>query len=215
MRLHPEEAEAPSWVAVDDVELGARVRQLLPAGGRGLILVDGRSGSGKSTFATRLARLLDSSVVHTDDIAWRRHPTDWADMLLAGVIAPWKRGDTVAFRPPAWIAYNRPGAVEAWPRPVLIVEGVGAGRAHLAERSELVVWVQSDRDQARRRGVARDVELGRTPQGAEEFWDIWMRHEEPFLTADRPWTRASLIVNGTDPGLTNARTLLAPGPLKD
>ncbi|HSR84212.1 MAG TPA: hypothetical protein VLM11_08535 [Streptosporangiaceae bacterium] len=215
MRLHPEEAEAPSWVAVDDVELGARVRQLLPAGDRGLILVDGRSGSGKSTFSARLARLLDATVVKTDDIAWRHDPIDWADVLLAGVIAPWKRGDTVAFRPPAWIAHDGPGAVEASPRPVLIVEGVGAGRAYLAERSELVVWVQSDRDQARRRGLARDVELGRTPEEAEDFWGIWMRHEEPFLAADRPWTRASLVVNGTDPGPKNARTLLAAGPLND
>jgi predicted kinase len=36
---------------------------------RALVLVDGRSGAGKSTFARRLAQVLDASVVHTDDIA--------------------------------------------------------------------------------------------------------------------------------------------------
>ena len=88
MRLHPEEAEAPSWVPLDDLQLRARVRALLPASNRALILVDGRSGSGKSTFAARLAGLFDSAVVHTDDVAWRYDPIDWAEVLLAGLIAP-------------------------------------------------------------------------------------------------------------------------------
>ncbi len=213
MRLYPEEAEVPSWVPLDALQLSARVRALLPASDRGLILVDGRSGSGKSTFAARLAGLFDSAVVHTDDVAWRYDPIDWAEVLLAGVIAPWSRGETVAFRPPAWIAHDRRGVVEVRPRPVLIVEGVGAGRARLAEGAELVVWVQSDRDTARRRGIMRDVELGRTPKEAEEFWDVWMRNEEPFLADDRPWTRASLIVSGTPSEPNAARTLVAPGPL--
>ena len=70
MHLHPEEPEASSWEPIDDVELAVRVRALLPEQKHALVLVDGRSGSGKSTFAERLARLLDGAVVHSDDIAW-------------------------------------------------------------------------------------------------------------------------------------------------
>lgn len=201
------------WEPVDDSELADRVGALLPAAHHALVLVDGRSGSGKSTFAERLARLLHAAVVHSDDIAWHHDPIRWADVLVDGVIAPWRRGEAVHFRPPGWVVRGRPGTVEVAPRPVLIVEGVGAGRSDLAARAELVVWVQSDRDEARRRGLLRDVELGRTPTEAEEFWDEWMRAEEPFLAADRPWSRASLVVNGTPPGARRADSVLAPGPL--
>jgi ABC-type dipeptide/oligopeptide/nickel transport system ATPase component len=213
MHLHPEEPEAGSWELLDNVELAVRVRALLPEENHALVLVDGRSGSGKSTFAERLARLLDGAVVHSDDIAWHHDPIHWEDVLVDGVIAPWRRGEAVYFRPPGWIVQGRPGAVEVPPRPVLVVEGVGAGRSGLAARAELVVWVQSDRDEARRRGLQRDVEFGRTAKEAEAFWDEWMRAEEPFLAEDRPWSRASLVVNGTPPGAMQASSVLASGPL--
>ena len=213
IHLHPEEPEARSWELLDDVELAVRVRALLPAENHALVLVDGRSGSGKSTFAERLARLVDGAVVHSDDIAWHHDPIHWEDALVEGVIAPWRRGEAVYFRPPGWVVQGRPGAVEVPQRPVLIVEGVGAGRSGLAARAELVVWVQSDRDEARRRGLQRDVELGRTAKEAEAFWDEWMRAEEPFLAADRPWSRAPLVVNGTPPGGLQADSVLASGPL--
>ncbi len=74
---------------------------------------------------------------------------------------------------------------------VLVLEGVDAGRASLAAHAEAVVWVQSDRLEARQRGIRRDVELGRTPGEAEQFWDAWMGAEEPFLASDRPWERAA------------------------
>ena len=213
MRPHPEEPEARSWEPLDDVELTVRMRALLPPGDQALILVDGRSGSGKSTFAERVARLLDGAVVHSDDIAWHHDPIDWADVLVDGVIAPWRRGEAVSFRPPGWVSKGRRGAVEVPPGPLLVVEGVGAGRAGLAACAELVVWVQSDRDEARRRGLTRDVELGRSPEEAAAFWEQWMLAEAPFLATDRPWSRASLVVNGTLPEEMRTRTFLAPGPL--
>ncbi len=189
---------------------------MLPAGRAWLILVDGRSGGGKSTFAGRLAGLVDATVVHTDDIAWHHHPIDWAELLVGGVLEPWRRGELVAFRPPAWVTRDRPGAVEAPAGRGLVVEGVGASRAELASHADLAVWVQSDPTEARRRGLARDVVLGRSPEQAEAFWDEWARSEDPFIAADRPWTRAALIVNGTAPQLdstASAVTWIAAGPL--
>jgi len=214
MRLHPEEPEARAWESFDDVELTVRLRALLPEREPALVLVDGRSGSGKSTFAERLARLLGGAVAQSDDIAWHLDPLDWADVLLDGVIAPWRRGEANSFRPPGWVSQGGPGAVEVPRRPLLVVEGVGAGRADLAVGAELVVWVQADRDEARRRGLARDVALGRTPEEAEAFWDGWMRAEEPFLAHDRPWSRAPLIVNGTPPQARPTGTFVAPSPLR-
>jgi hypothetical protein len=194
MRLHPEETEAGPWHPVDAAALAALLGGLLPDG-RGVLLVDGRSGSGKTTFAEAAASLLGGALVHTDDLAWHHDAIAWDDLALEHVIGPWRRGEAVDHRPPGWVAQGRDGSVtvEEGVR-VLVLEGVGAGRASLTAHADAVVWVQADRDEARERGLRRDVELGRTRAEAERFWDEWMAAEEPFLADDRPWDRADLVV---------------------
>ena len=59
------------------------------------------------------------------------------------------------------------------------------------------VWVQSDEAQAYRRGIERDIVLGRDRAEAVAFWDEWMAHEGPFLAADRPWERADVVICST------------------
>ncbi|HSU75372.1 MAG TPA: hypothetical protein VLI66_10550 [Terrabacter sp.] len=219
MRLHPEETEAGPWRHVDDAELTGILASLLGEA-RGVLLVDGRSGSGKSTFAERAARLLDGAVVHSDDLSWNHDAVAWDELALTHVVEPWRRGETVDFRPPAWAIHGRDGSVSVpagWsrrsaPERVLVLEGVGAGRASLATHADAVVWVQSDRMEARERGIRRDIELGRTPEAAERFWDDWMGAEEPFLAADRPWERAALVVATLEAERAPGRTTVAPGP---
>ena len=60
--------------------------ELLPAPGPPRILaVDGRSGSGKTTAAERMAgRVPGSAVVHTDDIVWNHAMFDWAELITEG-----------------------------------------------------------------------------------------------------------------------------------
>lgn len=210
MRLDPDEPEAGPWRAVSPDELRSVLQRFLEGVRVPLVLVDGRSGSGKSTFAERAAALLGAAVVHTDDIAWHLHPIDWESALDSGVLRPWRSGEAVSFRPPGWVRKGRPGAVDVPAGVPLVVEGVGAARSSLAAQAELVVWVQSDRDLARERALVRDVAEGRTPSEAAAFWDEWMRSEAPFLAAERPWERAHLVVNGTASG---GQVVLAPGPL--
>ena len=194
MDLHPEEPDLGPWRAVDEAELLAVV------GRPSLVLVDGRGGGGKTTFSSRLVGLLGAGLVHTDDIAWEYSRFGWDDLLVGGVIGPWRGGGDVSYRPPGWAAHDRPGAVEVAGGRPLVIEGCGVGRAELAGLGDLVVWVQSDRTEARARGLARDASYGtRTPEEAEAFWDDWMTEEEPFFAADRPWERAGLVVLGTPP----------------
>ncbi|GAB6897673.1 nucleoside/nucleotide kinase family protein [Kineosporia succinea] len=160
-----------------------------------VVAVDGHGGSGKSTLATALAtRVPRTAIVHTDDIAWHHSIFGWSDLLVDGVLAPARRGEEVTFRPPAWQRRGREGAVHvpAGTR-TLVVEGTGAGRLELAPFTDLVIFLDADLDEGRRRCLARD---GDTPQ-ARAFWDGWMAEETPFMAEHRPWERAGLILCGT------------------
>lgn len=199
------EAVEGTW-AVRDVRLV--VRRLLDTagdtGGRPVVVaVDGRSGSGKSTIAERIAALVPGSVVvRTDDVAWEQSFFDWDALLADHVLDPVRRGAAVSFRPPAWERLDRPGAITVPAgTTLLLVEGVGASRASLAGSYDATVWVLADEEERRRRGLERDVVLGRTPDEALEFWDRWQSEEYPFLADDRPWERATVVSCGT-PGLT-------------
>ena len=172
-----------------------------------LILVDGRSGSGKSTFAHKLAHLRGANSVATDDVAWHLHPTEWVEEMLEGIIRPWAKGEPVAYRPSGWVRMHRSGQIALPAGHDLIIEGVGAARSELAPFAHLIVWVHADRVEARRRGIARDVAQGRDPEQAEQFWDEWMSFEEPFLEAEQPWTRADLVVEGESDASTNPQSV--------
>jgi len=175
-----------------------------------VVAVDGRSGSGKSTVADRLAALVPgAAVVRTDDVAWEHSFFDWADLLASHVLAPARRGEAVSYRPPAWDRHDRPGAVEVpAATTLLLVEGVGASRAELAGYYDAMVWVCADEHDRRSRGIERDIwTYNRTPAEARAFWDLWESEERPFLEADRPWSRAHVVACGS-PSLTG----LAPAP---
>jgi len=197
------------WVAMTPSELMARVTDVaaLDEGAVGVLAVDGRSGSGKTTVAGQLASVV-GAVVHTDDIAWHHSFFDWTELLIENVLRPVGRGEAVDYRPDAWRERDRPGSI-AVPAPLqwLIVEGVGAARRELAPYNDAVLWVQSDDAVARERGIARDG----GDQAAIDFWDEWMAAEVPFLEDHRPWDRADLIVNGTPPSGTGEATILIAG----
>ena len=172
-----------------------RIDDLLDKLGRPHVLaVDGRGGGGKTVAAERIAaRVPGAAVVHTDDIAWKHAMFDWAELMAEGVLRPVRRGEAVAFRPPAWDAHERPGAVVVPAGcPLVVVEGVGIGRRDLAPFFDGLLWVQTDRAVAWARGLARDG--GDAEQ--EAFWDEWQAEERPFLAADRPWERADVVVDG-------------------
>lgn len=196
MELHEDEPAAGPWrpAAPGDV---------LDLTGTGVVAVDGRSASGKTTLAGLLReeaqrRGLRAAVVHTDDLAWHHSFFGWADLLADGVLLPWRAGRDVAHVPPGWAPHGRAGAVEV-PAGVdlLLVEGVGAGRREVAGLLDAVVWVQSDHVLARERGLARDVASGvdGDPAQTVAFWDEWEREERPFVAGQRPWERARVIAS--------------------
>ena len=80
------------------------------------------------------------------------------------------------YRPPAWQEESREGAIGVSAGlDLVLVEGVGAARSELMHLIDAVVRVQSDATQA----------------------NEWMAEELPFLAAQRPWERATVVVAGT------------------
>jgi hypothetical protein len=166
-----------------------------PRHGPFVLAIDGRSSNGKSTLAERIAaRIPRAAIVHTDDVAWRHSRFGWDDLVMSGVIEPVRRGEAVTYRPPAWDAHGRPGSITVpADAGLVLIEGVGAGRASLAAHVDAVIWVQTDLDVAERRDRAR-VDAGEIDAAAYEGW---MSEEVPFHARERTWERADLVVSGS------------------
>jgi hypothetical protein len=75
----------------------------------------------------------------------------------------------------------------------VIIKGVGAARREVTHLLDAAVWVQSDFREAERRAALRNG----GDAAAMELTRDWMIEELPFLAADHPWERATIIVAGT------------------
>jgi hypothetical protein len=161
---------------------------------RAVLAVDGRSASGKTTFAARLAAAIDGArVVHTDDIAWHHGVFTWDGLLRDGVLTPFRAGAAVSYRPPQYDIRGRAGAVEVPAScSLLIVEGVGSGRRDLAAEYDAVIWVESDQELTAARDDVR-IAAGEVSPAVHR---AWMAEEIPFQDAQRTWERADLVVAG-------------------
>ena len=193
MRLHEGEVEAAGWRVE---KLADVVRRLATTAARpALVAVDGRGGAGKSVLAGRLRRLVRrSEVVHTDDIAWNQAFFDWADLLARNVLGPLRRGEAVEFRPPAWVEHDRPGVIRVPAGlDVVWVEGTGIIREELVAWFDASVWVQGDLDEQERRLVARDGDSDEQRRHVA----AWLAEELPFMRRERPWEKATVVVDGT------------------
>lgn len=160
-----------------------------------LVAVDGPGGSGKSTFAARLAETLgDAPVVHTDDLAFHDHATRWWQLLEDWVLEPLAVGQPARFQRYDWDLRRRTDWCEIPPAPVVLIEGVSAARAAIRDRLTLSVWVQAPRELRLRRGLERDG------LGLAGFWADWMAEEDAFYADDPTVDAVDLVVDG-DPRL--------------
>ncbi|MFE2234983.1 uridine kinase [Streptomyces sp. NPDC059442] len=151
-----------------------------------LVAVDGHAGSGKSTFAGRLARLLAAPVLHLDDLATHAELFAWTGRMREQVIGPLSRGETARYHPYDWNlrAFGPPRALP--PAPVVLVEGVGAGRRALRPYLAALLWMERDAGESWARGRRRDG------PAQSAFWDGWTVAESRHFAADpsRPFADA-------------------------
>jgi uridine kinase len=162
-----------------------------------LVAVDGPAGSGKTTFATRLAGALRDRAatvieMHIDDLleGWGGLSGYWP-RLESGVLAPLRRGEPGAYRPYDWVEGRFFDSWQPVPVPdVLIIEGVTSGRAELGADLTLLVWVEAPEGLRLSRGVERDGEA------LYGHWVRWMAEEGAHFAENDTRNRADLRIDG-------------------
>ncbi|MFF5568925.1 hypothetical protein ACFY7Z_22985 [Streptomyces sp. NPDC012623] len=195
---------------MDDLTTSAAALRAAPpsCGPVRLVAVDGHAGSGKSTFADRLAAALDGApVLRLDDLASHRHLFAWTERLTEQVVEPLSRGATAHFRAYDWTARRFDAPRTLPPAPVVVVEGVGAGRRALRPYLARLFWMDRGAEESWRRGRRRD---GPAQSG---FWDGWTVAETRHFEVDPSRPFADALVRETRSGYEVARGPGAsPGP---
>ena len=161
----------------------AIAERILDGAGRPVVLIDGRSGAGKTTLAQRLAPLLGGQLVSLDDIypGWDGLAAGSAAVpgMLAGPDAGWRRWDWTAGRAAEWHPVD--------PDRAIVVEGCGAISAASRALATFAIWMDGPADERRARALARDP-------GYAPFWDRWAAQEEAHIEREDPRALADLVL---------------------
>lgn len=168
--------------------LRAAIADATPPGVRAVVLVDGRSGSGKSALAEALvSEWPQAQLVRLDDV----YP-GW-DGLEAGSLQVAER--MLAPSTPGWLAWDwateTPGE---WhdldPDRPLVIEGAGALSAANRARATFGIWVELDAATRKRRALGRDGET------YAPHWERWAAQEELFIAREHPRQQADRVLPG-------------------
>ncbi|WP_413756300.1 hypothetical protein [Streptomyces sp. MMBL 11-3] len=202
LRLPHTRARTPG-PPIDLHALARRLLRLPPSCGPvRLVGVDGHAGSGKTTFAGRLAGTLGGApVLHLDDIATHEELFAWPDRLLREVVEPLRRGRTAHYRPYDWGLRTFGPTRTLAPAPVILVEGVGAGRGAVRPHLAGLLWMQVPHEDAWERGRRRDGAAQR------DFWEGWVTAERRHFAQDPSEPFADLLVRQCSDGYE-----VLPGP---
>lgn len=166
-------------------DLAAAAAGVAAATGRRLVvLVDGRSGTGKTTLGDALGAVLGAAVVHLDDLypGWDGlHAA--AEAVVTDVL-----GTPSGFRRWDWEASAPAGWTDLDPEGPIVVEGCGALSRRSAGLAALRVWLEADDEVRWGRAIGRDGEVF-----ARE-WERWAAQEAAFIAAEDPPALADVVL---------------------
>ena len=159
-----------------------------------VVLIDGRSGAGKTSLAARIARAWPLAgrlqVVALDSL----YP-GW-DGLEAGaerarelILIPHGRGLLGTWRRWDWDAGQDAESHAVDPALALLVEGCGVLTKASARLADLTVWVDGPADSRRHRALERDGDAFRS------HWTMWAAQEDAHIRRDDPRALAHLVID--------------------
>lgn len=190
----------------------------VPSQHRALVGIDGVDASGKTTFATAVARSISSRpvvVVHLDDFLnpssvrhhRGRHSPEgfWWDTynyeaIHTNVFEPLRTGGHGLYRPASYdpgsdqtvLAPRRQAADNA----LVLIEGMFVHREELHELWDYSIFLDVPFDETARRMATRD---GSHPDPEHESMSRYVRGQRLYFTAAHPWERASLVIDNSTP----------------
>ena len=161
-------------------------RAAAASGARPVVLIDGRSGAGKTTLARELAPLLGAELVSLDDLypGWHGLAAGSAavhETVLRDPEPGWRRWDWAAGEYAEWHPVDET-------RPI-VIEGCGAlSRANRA-LATFGIWVELSAAVRRRRALEREPDFA-------PHWREWAAQEREHAAREHPRTLADVIVEG-------------------
>jgi uridine kinase len=156
-----------------------------------VIGVDGPSGAGKSDLAARLATALDGAVLRMDDLypGWRGLEAS-VPRVVAWALAPLRAGRPGRWRRYDWVRERYAEWHELPTRPVVVVEGVGAGARACAPYLDLLLWLEAPEPERYRRAMLRDG------VGYRPHWRGWAAAERAHHGREGTRERADVVLAG-------------------
>jgi uridine kinase len=175
-------------------KISSQVLELIDRGNQTpIILIDGRAGSGKSTFAEGLQQQLfrdgESAprVIHMDNIfeGWDGLALG-SDYMVRFILQPLARRETASWQDWSWVKNQRSSWREFSGGTPLIVEGCGSLTERSKEHADISIWLEASEETRRERWIQRERHL--------EKFDFWAAQELDFYAREKSQSLADLVI---------------------
>ena len=158
-----------------------------------IVLIDGRAGSGKSTFAEKLQQQLfregESAprVIHMDNIyeGWEGLSLG-SHYLVRFILNPLARKETASWQDWSWVRNERSSWREFSGGTPLIAEGCGALTERSNEHAYMSLWLEASEETRRQRWLERERHLDK--------FDFWAAQELDFYAREKSKSLADLVI---------------------
>ena len=163
-----------------------------------LVAIDGRGGSGKTSFAAQFIERLPGFTLLNGDDYFEPTPNGpaWGDFnderFNSEVITPLQTGNSFTHRPYDW--HSEPHITD---RLITIEKGLVFERCFsmsLPLDWDCTIWIEAPPDVCLERGLAREI-LPRE-QVLPVWRDVWQSREDQYIAQSAPQTSATYVVDG-------------------
>jgi uridine kinase len=175
-------------------KVSSQVLELIDRGNQTpIVLIDGRAGSGKSTFAESLQQQLfrdgESAprVIHMDNIfeGWDGLALG-SDYMVRFILQPLARQETASWQDWSWVKNQRSSWREFSGGTPLIVEGCGSLTERSKEHAAISIWLEASEEVRRERWIQRERHL--------EKFHFWAAQELDFYAREKSQSLADLVI---------------------
>lgn len=158
-----------------------------------IVLIDGRAGSGKSTFAEVLQQILFKKgeslprLIHMDDLY-----EGWEGLALGSeylnrfILAPLTHGIRAHWQIWDWEKNQRDQWREFSGGTPLIIEGCGSISARSSENALIRIWLEAAEETRRKRWLERE--------GGDAMFDTWAAQELDFYAREKTKSLCDLVI---------------------